>query len=99
MSANDEQEEEDDEEQRQHAASAQSKSLTSKSAVDKKKIGHREIKDGVVHYKKVLVTKGAIALLWRNENADCLLLPHAAAAEWLRVGAAPPGVPPAGGLP
>jgi len=28
--------------------------------------------------------KRAIARLWRDENADCLLLPHAAAAEWLR---------------
>jgi hypothetical protein len=28
--------------------------------------------------------KRAIARLWRGENADCLLLPHAAAADWLR---------------
>jgi len=31
--------------------------------------------------------KRALARLWRDENADCLLLPHAAAAEWLRGGA------------
>jgi hypothetical protein len=28
--------------------------------------------------------KRAIARLWRGENADCLLLQHAAAADWLR---------------
>jgi len=28
--------------------------------------------------------KRAIARLWRAENADCLVLPHAAAADWLR---------------
>jgi hypothetical protein len=33
--------------------------------------------------------KRAIARLWRDENADCLLLPHAEAAEWLRAGAGP----------
>ena len=29
------------------------KPKTSMSSVDKKKMGHREVKDGVVHYKKV----------------------------------------------
>jgi hypothetical protein len=28
--------------------------------------------------------KRRIAQLWRSQNADCLLLPHAAAADWLR---------------
>jgi hypothetical protein len=42
--------------------------------------------------------KRAIARLWRDENADCLLLPHAAAAEWLRAGAGPACDLPSDGL-
>ena len=33
---------------------------------------------------KAFCVKRAIAKLWRAQNADCICLPHAAAADWLR---------------